>query len=251
MKLKLLLELDNKLIDTYNKLIDMIRGKDYEDSVDYIQDIVKDPKLKFILSLGFGGELADVKLKLQRTTIPVFKLLPSQNEIGFGETLKYACEGKNTEKCFSNPVIIKKPIVTFQRTFIIDGHHRWSEIYVTNPKAVVECINIEGNLSPISMLKAVQATIASNTGGIIRKDIDGKNLYDSSEAEIRAYVDKNANTQKLEKFMDDPVDQIVKNCVLLRANNHPILGAPERGDMPQTSKDPSLFSDLKKGVSDV
>lgn len=235
----------------YDELIDMLRDKKYDDSMDFMQDLVKDPKLKFILSLGFGGELADVKLKLERIVIPVFKLLPSQSEIGFGETLKYTCSGKNLEACFSTPAIIKKPIVTFQRTFIVDGHHRWSEIYVSNPQAKVECINIEGNLSPISMLKAVQATIASNTGTLIRKDIEGENLYDASEGAIKNYIKNHVDMEKLQKFYNDPVEELTKNCLKLKINNPPILGAPQRGDMPQTSKDPELFKDLKKGVTDI
>lgn len=242
---------DENARKVYDKLIDMLSNKDYEESVDFIDNLVKDPKLQFILSLGFGGKFSDLKLKLSKKNIDVVKLIPTQNEIGFDETLKYLCTGKNVDKCFENPAVIKKPIVVFRGTFIIDGHHRWSEIYATNSNAKVECIDIDGNLSPIQMLKAVQATIGSNLGTLMSKDVQGKNLLKASEKEIRSYIKSNINTDKFLKYYEDPINEIVNNCEMLKHNNYPILGAPKRGDMPQTSKDPDLFDDLKQGVTKI
>lgn len=237
----------------YNELIAMLKEKPYEEAVGFIDDLVKDPKLKFILSLGFGGKFADYKLKLKKTNIPAYKLIPTQNEIGLDETLKYMMKGKNIENCFKDHACIKKPIVTFQGTFIIDGHHRWSEIFVTNPKANLECINIEGNLSPLSMLKAVQATIGSNLGKLIIQDVEGKNLLKCSKSSIEKYLEDmpEDTLEKLKKYYKDPIKSLVDNCMELKANNTPILNAPKRGDMPQTSKDPELFDDLKKGISKI
>lgn len=244
---------DNSAKELYNELITMLKDKPYKEAVDFIDELVKDPKLKFILSLGFGGKFADYKLKLNKTTIPAYKLIPTQNEIGLDETLKYMMKGDNIENCFKDSVMIKKPIVTFQGTFIIDGHHRWSEIFVTNPNANLECVNIEGNLSPLSMLKAVQATIGSNLGKLIIKDVEGKNLLKCSKSVIEKYLQDipEDTIKKLKKHYNDPITSIVNNCMELKTNNTPILGAPKRGDMPQTSKDPELFSDLKKGISKV
>lgn len=241
-------------LKVYDKLIDMIQDKDYEDTVDFLDDIVKDPKLKFMLSLGFGGEFSNLKLKLKKVNIPAKRLIPTQSEIGTDETLRYIVEGKDIDVCFEKQTIVKKPIVTFQGTFIIDGHHRWSQIFVTNPEANVVCIDITGNLSPISMLKAVQCTIASNLGKLIHKNVKGLNLYDISEKEIRKYLEDKlpeSVIENLEKYYEDPIEALVKNALQLQRNNTPILNAPERGEMPQTSKDPELFGDLKKGVTEV
>jgi len=240
--------------ELYNTLIKMLRSKNYEDTVDFIDDLVDDPKLRFILSLGFGGKFANLKLKLTEKVIPCIKLIPTQREIGLDETLKYVLSGKNLEKCFRDPAVIKKPIVTFQGTFIVDGHHRWSEIYATNPKANLLCIDISGNLSPIAMLKAVQATIGSNVGDLETKDVQGKNLFDQKADYLRKYIEKGMSQETydfLRKYYDDPVNSIVGNCLELKINNTPILGAPKRGDMPQTGHDPELFSDLKKGITKI
>lgn len=238
----------------YKELISLLRDSNYPDTVDNLEDITKDTKLKNLLSLGFGGELANYKLKLTKKVLDVDTLIPSQSEIGFGETLEYLVQGKNIEKCFSNPAIIKKPIITFRDTFIIDGHHRWSEIYVTNPKAKVAVINIDGNLSPIHMLKIVQATIGSNQGKLFSKDVQGKNLLTSSDSEIRTFIKKNMTDDaynKLKEYYENPVEDLVNNCRRMKIDNQPILNAPQRGDMPQTSKDSELFNDLKTGVTKI
>ena len=238
----------------YNKMIELIQDKDYDETVDFVDEIVKDPKLKFLLSLGFGGDFSNLKLKLKKTNIPAKRLIPTQNEIGTDETLKYLVQGKDIDVCFEKTTIVKKPIVTFQGTFIIDGHHRWSQIFVTNPDANIVCIDITGNLSPLSMLKAVQCTIGSNTGKLIRKDIQGKNLYDTTEKELRKYFKDNLSDsvrENLLKYYEDPEYSLVQNVIQLQRNNKPILNAPNRGEMPQTSKDPELFGDLENGVTEV
>ena len=238
----------------YNKMIELIQDKDYDETVDFVDEIVKDPKLKFLLSLGFGGDFSNLKLKLKKTNIPAKRLIPTQSEIGTDETLKYLVQGKDIDVCFEKSTIVKKPIVTFQGTFIIDGHHRWSQIFVTNPDANIVCIDITGNLSPLSMLKAVQCTIGSNTGKLIRKDIQGKNLYDTTEKELRKYFKDNLSDtvrENLLKYYEDPEGSLVQNVIQLQRNNKPILNAPGRGEMPQTSKDPELFGDLENGVTEV
>lgn len=238
----------------YNKMIELIQDKDYDETVDFVDEIVKDPKLKFLLSLGFGGDFSNLKLKLKKTNIPAKRLIPTQNEIGTDETLKYLVQGKDIDVCFEKTTIVKKPIVTFQGTFIIDGHHRWSQIFVTNPDANIVCIDITGNLSPLSMLKAVQCTIGSNTGKLIRKDIQGKNLYNTTEKELRKYFKDNLSDsvrENLLKYYEDPEGSLVQNVIQLQRNNKPILNAPNRGEMPQTSKDPELFGDLENGVTEV
>lgn len=238
----------------YNKMIELIQDKDYDETVDFVDEIVKDPKLKFLLGLGFGGDFSNLKLKLKKTNIPAKRLIPTQSEIGTDETLKYLVQGKDIDVCFDKTTIVKKPIVTFQGTFIIDGHHRWSQIFVTNPDANIVCIDITGNLSPLSMLKAVQCTIGSNTGKLIRKDIQGKNLYDTTEKELRKYFQDNLSDtvrENLLKYYEDPEGSLVQNVIQLQRNNKPILNAPDRGEMPQTSKDPELFGDLENGVTEV
>ena len=67
---------DKSQKEIYNELISMLTGKSYSDSVEFIDEIVKDEKLKFILSLGFGGKFSNTKLKLEKKNISVKRLIP-------------------------------------------------------------------------------------------------------------------------------------------------------------------------------
>jgi len=240
--------------ELYKNLIDTINSSKYSKTIDFIDDISKDKKLKFILSLGFGGRLADLNLKINEMSLNVRDLIPTQNEIGVDETFKYILQGKNIEYCFQNPAVIRKPIVVFNSKYIIDGHHRWSEIYITNPNAKVDVVNISGNLSPINALKVFQCTIASNLGKVIRTSKKGKNLLDLSKNEISKYCDE-ISQEARNKFnaygIYDVEHYLLSNCLEMQKNNEHIDNAPPRTEMPQTSKDPDLFNDLENGVTKI
>lgn len=240
--------------ELYKNLIDTINSSNYSKTIDFIDDITSDKKLKFILGLGFGGRLADMDLKIKEMPLNVKDLIPTQNEIGVDETFKFILDGKNIEYCFQTPAVIKKPIVVFNSKYIIDGHHRWSEIYITNPNAKVDVVNITGNLSPINALKVFQCTIASNLGKVIRTAKKGKNLLELSKNEISKYCDE-ISQESRNKFsaygIYDAEHYLLNNCLEMQKNNKPITNAPPRTEMPQTSKDPNLFFDLENGVTKI
>lgn len=129
---------------------------------------------------------------------------------------------------------------------IIDG----LKSFLVNPEAELACINIEGNLSPISMLKAVQCTIGSNTGDLRLKASQGTSLYKASKKVIQDYIESNLTEKTKEALLkvNLDVEGLVQNCLELANNNTPILNAPKRDFMPQTSKDQDLLKDLKTGV---
>lgn len=175
-----------EVLKFYDELIDTIRKSSYTKSIDFIDDIIKEPKLKFLLSLGFGGNFANLNLNINQAVLPVQTLVPTQNEIGLGESLDFIIgaaknfKPANIDVCFDDEktgVIIKRPIVTFNHNFIVDGHHRWSQIYITNPNANIKVINITGQLTVIALLKAIQSTIGSNTGNLNLKKVQGKNIF--------------------------------------------------------------------------
>lgn len=252
-----------EVLALYDEMIDTIRMSSYENSVEFIDDIIKDPKLKFLLSLGFGGNFASLHLRINNDVVSARTLIPTQREIGLKESLDFILgsadkyKPQNTIVCFEDAhsgAMIKRPIVTFNKTFIIDGHHRWSQMFITNPKTKIKAVNITGNLPIISLLKAIQSTIGSNTGDLHLKPIKGSNIFDMSDADIDNYINDNLSQKAcnvLEQFYDDPVESIYNNTLLLKYNTVHISSCVERDLMPQTSKDISLFTDLKNGVESV
>lgn len=240
--------------ECFNTLIGILRNRNYGDSIELVTELIKDNKLKFILGLGFGGKFADYKLRLTKRTIPVYSLIPTQSEIDLDATIKYF-NADHVRNAFKDSCVIIRPIVTFNGTFIVDGHHRWSEIYALNRNAKVECVDITGNLSPLSMLKAVQCTLGSNLGKLKINTVDGNNLFKVPESYIEKKLDFINNDKELYDELSlhyrNPITEVTRNIVEMKNGNTPILNAPNRGEMPQTSKDPSLFKDLKKGITKV
>ena len=236
--------------EVYHKMIELLSQEKYHLAVQDIDKIIKEPKLKSILGLGFGGELSDLKLSVSPCNLVAKRLVPTQNDIGMKESLKYLLEDTEFTKYFKPGIVIERPVLTFNGMYIVDGHHRWSQIFLVNPDAELACINIEGNLSPISMLKAVQCTIGSNTGDLRLKASQGTSLYKASRSTIQDFIKKNLTEKTKEALLKVNLDEekLIQNCLELANNNTPILNAPKRDYMPQTSKDQNLLKDLKVGV---
>ena len=245
----------------YNELVEKIQKLSYPQAVKYMDQIVKDPKLRFILSLGFGGPLADIDLQSKNMDIAVSELMPTQNEIDLDKSLQWILNGKQDLRKFFKPsVTVVAPVVTFKKSFVIDGHHRWSQAFVCNPKVKIKAIDFNGRLSPMQMLKAVQATIGSNLGKIPVSTVDGKSMYKVSESQLVEYVDRYLSDKALDQYLDlvdeaetrdDVIFYLVQNAMQLKANNTPILGAPKRNIMPQTDEDPDVLDDLDEGVTEL
>ena len=135
----------------YNELVEKIQKLSYPQAVKYMDQIVKDPKLRFILSLGFGGPLADIDLQSKNMDIAVSELMPTQNEIDLDKSLQWILNGKQDLRKFFKPsVTVVAPVVTFKKTFVIDGHHRWSQAFVCNPNVKIKAIDFNGRFSPKS-----------------------------------------------------------------------------------------------------
>ena len=245
----------------YNALIEQIQKLSYPQAIKYMDSIVKDPKLRFLLSLGFGGPLADTELTSKELDIAVQELMPTQNEIDLDKSLQWILNGKQDLRKFFKPsVTVVAPVVTFKSTFVIDGHHRWSQAFVCNPNVKVKAIDFTGKLSPMQMLKAVQATIGSNLGKIPVSTVDGKSLYKVSEDQLVDYVDRYLSEKAEKQYIelvegvtnrDDVIYYLVQNAMKLKANNTPIIGAPKRNIMPQCDQDPEVFEDLDEGVTEL
>ena len=236
-------------ISTKNRkqeLINYLKGKKYDEYVDTLEDMLKDPKSKSLIEDGFGGDLGNIQLKYSIQNISVKKLLPTQNEIGLDSSLKHGLTDINKVKLyFSNqPLVIKHPLVTFNGVYIIDGHHRWSEALCFNPNAKMVCLNYDGDMTPIQMLKATQGAIAASLGEIPVSKRKGSNIYDCTKNEIEKYIEEHITNEVIDEFKyytklkskNEIIDYILENCIEL-INDHPTLKyAPERHIMPQANK---------------
>lgn len=235
--------------EAFNNLVNKLKQTSFDNLGDELNDICDDDKLYKLLEEGFGdGDFANVHMSKSATSIPVMHLLPCQNEIGLGNSLDYALTGRcSVDTYFNNPVTIVAPIVTYQGNYIIDGHHRWSQAYMFNPFANISAINFTyGEGDPLRALRNFQGAIAVSEGNVPSSSADVANVYAMSEDQIRKHIE--------DKIVDSCVDGICNNVYevvdwetaieylldnidMLKEDNYPIPGAPDRDAMPQTTEE--------------
>lgn len=229
-----------------------LQGKNYEDYVDALNKMLEDPKAKTLLDEGFGTEFGNLKFTYRAKMISAIDLYPSQNEIDIDKTIGAPFKNPdNVTKEYTPPIVIANmPLVTFNGKYIIDGHHRWSEIVVFNPEGKMLCFDYSAKISIEEMLKAVQGTIAkvmAEKGENLPAQHVPKenNIYDMSKKDIEKYIDENENQETYARLITNNatlhnVEQarefLINNLLELKKNKKPLSNAPERGYMPQTSK---------------
>jgi hypothetical protein len=237
-------------------------GKDYTTFLTGLKNLASDEKalnfLKNSIDQGIGKE---DRFHVSETRVEASNLIPTQNEIDITKSLSYpmvdAREVKNM--LGGNPVKLGgADILIFNQKYIIDGHHRWSQTYVVNPKAKLLCINLQqSGMHPIDVLKATQMAVAATTASVPTETVSGINIFNCESQQIKEYVQNNISKDVTEVLMDfiktsepEPVvDYIVNNCNKLKHYNKPISGAPERGLMPQTNTPRGNLQNVLKVLS--
>lgn len=246
-----------------------LKHKNYEDYVETLNKMLEDPKSAALLEDGFGGILGDTKLKFSVQKITVSQLMPTQKEIDLDKSLKHALvKAESFKKTFSNPIEINKPIVTFRKNYIIDGHHTWLQAIALNPNGKILAFNYDGDISPIQMLKTVQGTIAAvkaddnnNNGKLPSNKVEGPNFFSDKfdRKKIRKYLEDTFNDDLTDiyceyikecKDKNDIMKYLEERLLDIKANNYPFEAAPSRDDMPQVFKGGTDVDDKSSALPD-
>lgn len=265
-KLKSLLERIVREDATDDALADLSSKFDagsIEDYVAALQKYLADPKVAAVIKAGqTDGDPGDEKLSVGGGPIAVKDLKPTQNEIGAQESLKNILTDKygSLDGFLKGNASFPDPIITYNGQFVIDGHHRWSQVYAANPDAEVPVLNIKGNLKPEQILKAVHAAIAATAGKTVTTDanLEAGNLLAFNEQDVRDMVSKFL-TDKARKVWtangydsDEQIaDHIATNVNDMLSNAKPENWAPARSSMPQPgdSGAPDFADTLKAGAA--
>lgn len=241
----------------FDDLIQMLQSSSYEGLSQNLDAICNDPKTLELLRMGFGsGEFADLEMDSSLSYVPVSQLNPMQNEIGLPNSLAWPLSGKaNPDMYFQSNVTIGGPIVTLNGSYIIDGHHRWSQLYMMNPDASIEAVNfICSNSNPEDALRVFQAAIAATHGSVPHSDGGVANVYAMSENEIYSWIDGemiDSAEVAIADFIgaedrDGVISYLVDNALSLPK---PSPGAPDRKYMPQT--DSMALDTVEDGYTEV
>lgn len=248
--------------DESKKLKQVFKIKKVSDFVSEFRKIASDPKVQAILKAGStDGNIEDERIKYTEKTIKVSGLKPTQSEIGFNQSISNILTDQygSLKSILDGKADVGGPIVTYNSKYIIDGHHRWSQIYAANPEAEVESLNIEGDLKPTEILKIVHGAIVAVVGYVPSADPKGINILDGiTKNQVLNAVNKELSPEakKLwelngQKNNESIADLIYKNLIKLISLNQPIKGAPGRKDMPQTDtggKPGGKLDLLSKGI---
>jgi len=226
------------------ELKDLLR-QDYATFVQKLGDNVKDPKFRQAIK-----SLADQRpIQTQDMTPSVSQLVPTQNEIDTNKSLHFPLTIPDQLKGILDGGVQApggSSIVTGRGgKFIIDGHHRWSQVFVINPKAKIKALDVTNIKSPSSGLKSAQLGIAADIGKVPTQSVEGTNMINMSRDDLNnfvknkivpgavdVFVDK--GIAKDSKDLDSIVNYIWKNVELMQSKNKPVSGAPKRDIMPQT-----------------
>lgn len=253
-------------------LLKSILKDKYEIFVQKLGENINDEK--FLEALKAGDKNFD-KIEFDLDAIYTVKdLIPTQNEIDVDKSLFYplAKESVDTLKKYlnANKNDVFAPggvIVTAGGKYIIDGHHRWSQLYLINPDAKIKAINMKIQ-DPEQALKITQLAIGAIAKKIPSSLVQGKNLLKMNQEELKTWVSQKVGDNAIAAFkeflpqfrasldMDLLIksaiaDYIWKNTLMMQTQNKPIEGAPNRGIMPQTDQAQGWLDLLRGGLIDV
>lgn len=170
--------LDDAKLKEYESLMAMPFGQEF---VSKLSELIKDDKVTAFLNAGLAdGNAADDKISVKRGPIVVNSLKPTQSEIDLKGSVGWPFKNPGTIAGIlaGTAGVINSPLVV-SNGYVIDGHHRWSQVYCLNPSATIDCIDFVGFKSPAQALKMVDLAIAAKIKRLPTANVEaGFNIYD-------------------------------------------------------------------------
>jgi hypothetical protein len=263
-------------------------GSKYPQFASLLGQNVSDPKIIRYMQLGLqDGDPQDDIISFSEQPVACNALIPTQREIDINKSLGFPLSQTPTDKVLAylqgGKFAPGGPIVTccgFK--YVIDGHHRWSQLYCMNPKNQIECVDMQNKKfggSPDGADNALKAALMGSVamGTYSSETVDSINLIGISQGDLYAYVAKALSPQAKEAFKQfmamqggvtehyrryfeqdqmapaqnaggvDPVTAFAQkwiwgNVQQMNQNNRPVEDAPSRSFMPQTGSAVKTFA---------
>ncbi len=275
---------ENKNNKRQKQKLSMLFKKSYPEFVPLLGKLTMDAD--FMNSLEGDGDGED-KLTVTTKVVRCGDLIPLQNEIGAKQSLDYPLKNKmsrdriikmcSTNECGPNIYDSKgRVIITSGGKYIVDGHHRWSSVFVLNPDCMIQVKDIGEYKKGVDSLKLSQVIIAVLSkvkGKLGSKKSAGLNIIDASSEDIQNYIENEitdefvhnyieANTDedgetlgKNFKNKEEVIDKILENCLQLQKQGIDIDATQnDRGIMPQFDDEGKYLNRASQGevnLSDV
>jgi hypothetical protein len=250
-------------VEATKKVRELLGSENYEKFVKELNKLADDPKVMTVLSSGlFDGKKKDEAFGMKVKDIPAKNLVPTQNEIDVDKSLSLSLSAKfpdTLERMLDGTSVeVVAPVVVLNDKYILDGHHRWSQIYALNKDANVKVLSFYGDIEPIEMLKVLQIAIATELAEVPTSVVKGRNLMTISEKELERAVKANLSDKaikmmrdynKIDRFDKNlAVDYVMDNIRSMRKTSKPIKDAPSRAVMPQTTEAKHTLDNTRVGT---
>lgn len=170
--------------------IEKLWGLPLPQFVKQLDQIVKDPKLShFLLGGHKDGNPRDEIVAVKKASFAASALFPTQSEIDLSKSVKWPLSNpsKAVNILAGAAGTLGSPLVTANGKYVIDGHHRWSQVACLNPAATIDCIDITVGGGPEMILKMVHAVIAGVMKSVPSAEVKpGMNIYSMTFQQIVA-----------------------------------------------------------------
>ncbi len=231
---------------------------------------------KLLTTGGAVRGIPNESLQVTAISVPVAQLTPTQNEIDLKKSLEFPLQDPDQlATYFAGGTIVpggnpSNVIVTADNgTYILDGHHRWSAVYLINPNAQISTVDTGYVPSPQDGLKEAQVGVAAQLGYLATSTGGGINVYTVDRAvfdeTIAGFITSNPKPENIPKVikvftdylglkgqtdaekMTSIQDYLWSNVLRMRADNPFIPNATSREVMPQTDPLQPTLAQLQSG----
>lgn len=216
------------------KWFEDIKHSDYPNT---LHKILVDPKAKALLDDGYSHLWDDAALDFTVQKVPSCTLVPTRPALDLNQSLLPSLtDPQKFEQLFVEPIVIDKPIITFRRNYIVDGHHSWILAIALNPENYVTILDYDSReLSSIEFFRAIHKAVEAegdNDGKQTSETKEVFNLYNDEfeDKDIKEYIKKNITKDVVDCFVEHfadctnrrtTIDWIVKNLLRIKYNNDP------------------------------
>ena len=175
-----------------------LESVNYDGSDNTLQTMLEDPKAKALLDEQYGHLWGDTALQFSVMEIPSGSLRSTEPILDLDQSLLSALTDKNRlMQLFNEPIVINKPIITFRRNYVVDGHHSWIQAATFNPYKNIVVFDFDSDeISAIEFLRTIRKAVEEdnkNNGQQSSEIKQGFNLFDDKikSKDIRKYIKKN------------------------------------------------------------
>lgn len=177
-----------------------------------LKKIADDPEFQKIARAGqTDGDPKDEVITVKRGSVQAAKLFATQAEIGASNSLADQMTNQYNATATAlgmkgEPIIMPSAdnpppaILVWEGKYVLDGHHRWSQIMMTNPEATVAVDSVSGPVLKTAedALKVTQLAIAIAAKNVVTKPFEGSNLMTMDTQAVMKYVMENITDEVLQ-----------------------------------------------------